>query len=126
MESYGQLQTLVMGNWQEAIKDLISLLDIFADAKADSLGLAQGRETTERERSSILSGYRRTLSLAGAKATSACLLSRIAKVGPEHRGAARRRAWQRVEQERMEEDRAAHWRAYCRGRREVRGEFVPT
>jgi hypothetical protein len=40
------------------------------------------------EKSSIMSDLRRELSLAGAKAYSACLLGRVARVGEEHRQAA--------------------------------------
>ena len=38
----------------------------------------------------ILSGYRCTLSTTAARATSGCLLGRLAKVGEAHRAAAKR------------------------------------
>ena len=44
-------------------------------------GLARGREGSEWERSTILSDFRRELSLAGAKAYSSCFLGRVARVG---------------------------------------------
>jgi hypothetical protein len=50
--------------------------------------------------SSIMKDLRRELSLTGAKAYSACLLGRVARVGEEHRQAARRRAWIKREGER--------------------------
>ena len=59
---------------------------------------------------------RRELSLAEAKSYSACLLGRVARVGEQHRQAARRR----------EEESRAHWvanvqrRGFFRGR----GNFV--
>ena len=115
-----------MGAWQEGSKDLHGLLDILADKKIHALGLARGRETSERERAQILSGYRRILSTTAARASSGCLLGRLAKVGEGHRLAARRRAWAKREGERLEEERRAHWRAHVQGRGVMRGEFVYT
>ena len=40
------------------------------------------------------------------------------------RGAARRRAWALREEERLQEERRAHWRAHIQGRGVMRGEFV--
>ena len=42
-------------------------------------GLARGREGSEWERSTILSDFRRELSLAGAKAYSSCLLGMVSR-----------------------------------------------
>ena len=89
-------------------------------------GLARGREATERERAMILSCYRRTLSTTAARASSGCLLGRLAKVGESHRVAAKRRAWAKREGERLEEERRAHWRAHVQGKGVMRGEFVYT
>ena len=86
------------------------------------MGLARGREGTEQERAIILAGLRRKLSMAAAKANSACLLDRVSRVGEEHRQAAKRRAWAKSEEERLQEERRAYWHAYVRGR--VRGEFT--
>ena len=124
LEGHGRLLTWVMGAWQEGSKDLHGLLDILADAKVQSLGLARGREASEWERAMILSCYRRTLSTTAARASSGCLLGRLAKVGEGHRAAARRRAWAKREGERPEEERRAHWRAHIQGRGVMRGEFV--
>ena len=62
-------------------------------------GLARGREGTERGRAVIISDFRRELSVTGAKAQSACLIGRVARVGERHRLAVRRRAWVRREDE---------------------------
>jgi hypothetical protein len=61
----------------------------------------------------ILSEFRRELSVAGAKAYSACLIGRV---GEGHRQAARRRAWVRQEEERREVVRRAHWAVNVVGR----------
>ena len=68
----------------------------------------------------------RTLSTTAARASSGCLLGRLAKVGESHRVAAKRRAWAKREGERLEEERRAHWRAHVQGRGVMRGEFVYT
>ena len=124
LEGHGRLLTWVMGAWQEGSKDIHALLDLLAEAKVRSLGLARGREATEWERAMILSCYRRTLSTTAARASSGSLLGRLAKVGGGHRAAARRRAWAKREGERLEEERRAHWRAHIQGRGVMRGEFV--
>jgi hypothetical protein len=76
------------------------------------MGLARGREGTERERSIFLSQLRRELSTVGAKAQSSCLLGRVARVGEGHRAA----AWVRKEGERREDTMKAHWVANVRER----------
>ena len=81
-----------MGSFQEGCKDLHSLLGILADSQLKAKGLARGREGSEQERSVILAGMRRQLSMTAAKAYSACLLDRVGRVGEEHRMAARRRS----------------------------------
>ena len=111
LDSYGQLQGLVLGAFQEASKDVHSLLDILADSRVKAMGLARGREGTDQERAAILSGFRRQLSMTAAKAYSACLLDRLGRIGEGNRQAAKRRAWVRREEEKMQEERLAHWHA---------------
>ena len=112
-----------MGAYQEGSKDLHSLLDLLADMKLRVKGLARGREGSEWERSVILSNFRRELSLASAKAQSACLIGRVSKVGDSFRQAAKRRAWTRREEERREEASLAHWHANIRERGKQMGRF---
>jgi hypothetical protein len=121
LQGYGRLQCLVMGTFQEGSKDLHALLETLADCKLRSMGLARGREGTERERSIFLSQLRRELSTVGAKAQSSCLLGRVARVGEGHRAAAKRRAWVRKEGERREDAMKAHWVANVRERGVFRG-----
>ena len=123
LERFCPLQGLVVGAFQEGSKDLHTLLDLLADSKLRAMGLARGREGTEQERAIILSGLRRRLSMAAAKANSACLLDRVGRVGEHHRQAAKRRAWAKREEERMKEERRAYWHAYVRGRGRS-GEFA--
>ena len=99
-------------------------LDLLADLKVKRLGLAKGRELSDRERAKVLSDYRRILSVTAARASSGCLIGRLARFGPAFRAAAKRREWVRKEGERMEEEREAHWRANVRGRGVMRGQFA--
>jgi hypothetical protein len=71
----------------------------YFDSKLRAKGLARGREGTDQERSIILVGLKRALSMASAKDYSTCLLDRVSWVGEEHRQAARRRAWVKREEE---------------------------
>ena len=114
LNSYGRLQGLVVGAFKEGSKDLHGLLDVLADSQLRARGLARGREGSSQERSIILAGLRRHLSMTAAKAYSACLLDRVARVGEDHNLAAKRRAWVKGEEERLEAERKAHWHAFVR------------
>ena len=103
---------------------IMSLLESLADSKLKAKGLARGREGSDHERSVILAGFRRELSMASAKAYSACLLDRVARVGEEHRLAAKRRAWLKSQQDREDEERRAFWHAHVRARGLARGRFI--
>ena len=124
LESYGQLQGLVVGAFQEGSDDIHALLDVIADSQLRARGLARGREGSNHERSTILAGLRRRLSMVAAKAYSACLMDRVSRVGEGHRQAARRRAWVKREGERMEEERRAYWQTYVSQLGRKRGRFV--
>ena len=104
----------MLGAFQEGSKDLHTLLDTLADSQLRAKGLARGREGSEQERSIILAGLRRELSIAGAKANSACLLDRVARIGEAQRQAAKRRAWVKREEESMQEEKRAFWHANVR------------
>ena len=114
-----------MGAFQEGSEDLHALPGTVADSQLRAKGLARGRkEGTDQERSIILAGLRRALSMAAAKANSACLLDRVSRVGEEHRQAARRRAWVKREEERIQEERKAFWHANIRARGLHRGQLT--
>ena len=116
LESFGRLQGLVVGSFQEASQDLHSLLEYLTDAMLKARGLARGREGSDWERGIVLNGFRRELSLVAAKAVSACLLGKASKLGEGHRQAAKRRVWARQENERREASLKAHWMANVHGR----------
>ena len=124
LNSYGQLQGLVIGAFQEGSKDIHTLLDVLADSQMKAKGLARGREGSNQERATILAGLRRRLSMVAAKAYSACLMERVSRVGEEHRAAAKRRAWVKREEEKMQEERKAYWYVFVRGRVKTRGQLI--
>ena len=124
LQSYGQLQGLVVGAFQEGSDDIHALLDVLADSQLRARGLARGREGSNHERSTILAGFRRRLSMVAAKAYSTCLMDRVSRIGEGHRQAAKRRAWVKREEERMEEEQKAYWHAYVRNIGRRRGRFV--
>ena len=124
LQGFGRTQLWVVGAWQEGTPDLQALLDLLADTKARRMGLALGTELSSRERATFLHDYRRTLSVTAARASSGCLIGRVARVGGAFRQAAKRRQWVMREEQRLQEESAAHWRANVRGRGVTRGEFV--
>ena len=124
LESYGPLKGLVIGAFQEGSKDVHSLLEILADSQLKSIGLARGREGSSQEKSIVLAGLRRQLSLVSAKAYSACIMDRVSRLGEKHRQAAKRRAWAKRAEEKMAEERRAHWNAFIRGIGLSRGHFI--
>ena len=81
LNSYGPLIGLVFGAFQEGSKDLHALLGTMADSQLRAKGLARGREGTDQERSIILAGFRRALSMAAAKSNSSCFLRWIGCLG---------------------------------------------
>ena len=56
-------------------------LETLADSQLRAKGLARGREGSSQERATILAGMRRQLSMAAARAYSACLLDKVSRVG---------------------------------------------
>ena len=126
LDGYGNLLCLVMGQFQEGSKDLHHLLENIAASMLRALGLARGREGSDHERSVIMMNLRRELSTAGARANSACLIGRVARIGESHRLAAKRRMWVKREEELRQESSRAHWLANIRGRGIIRGggEFI--
>ena len=126
LEGFGQILTWVIGAFQEGSRDLHDLIELLADTKVAMMGLARGREASDREKAQILSCYRRTLSTTAARASSGCLLARASKTGEASRNAAKRRAWAIRESERLKLERKSHWNAHVQSRGITRGEFVYT
>jgi hypothetical protein len=119
----GVWQAIVLGAFQGGSKDIHALQEVLFDSRPIMKGLAMGREGLEWGRSSIISGLRRELNLAGAKLYSACLLDRK-EVGEAHRQKAERRAWIKREEERKEVETRSHWIADVQRRGFFRGRYT--
>ena len=115
-----------MGAFQKSSKDLHALLESLADSKLRAEGLARGREGSEEERSIILAGLRRKLSMAAVIFNSASLLDMVARIVEAHRQAAKRRAWAKKDEqeERKQGEKRAKWHAYVRGRGKRRRDLM--
>ena len=122
---YGELQGLVVGAFGEGSEDLHSLVQIIAESKVNSMGLARGREGTEAEMGKVVGQVRRMLSTASVRAQAQCLLTRMSSVGEGVGQIAKRRQWAAAQEERMRKEREAQWIGRVRGRNIVRrGQFL--
>ena len=122
---YGDLQGLVVGAFGEGSEDLHSLVQVIAESRVASLGLARGREGTEIELGIVMGQARRMLSTTCVRAQAQCLLARMSQVGEGVAQAAKRRRWVAAEEERMRKERMAQWIGRVRGRNIVRrGQFL--
>ena len=117
LESLGELQCLVLGQFGEASQHIHDLLEKIASLKAQSLSRSRGRPVSDQERALILHQYRRRLSITAVRAQAQCLLARTGHLNQGARDAAGRRKEVREQVERGKLDRAAHYEAHIRGRR---------
>ncbi len=125
LESFGELQGLVVGAFGEGSEDLHSLVQTLGESRLRAQGLAQGREGSDAELGVIIGQIRRTLSTTAVRAQALCLLSRLSHMGDGARMAAKRRGWARREDERMRAERRAQWVVNVMGRGIIRrGQFL--
>ena len=115
-----------MGAFGEGSQDLHSLVQILAESKVASMGLARGRCGTESELGVVVGQVRRMISTVSVRAQVQCLLSRVNLIGGEGVDrASKRRQWVAIEEERMRCERIAQWIGRVRGQNIVRrGEFL--
>ena len=117
LESFGDLQGLVIGQFCEGSQDLHNLLAVFADEKAANLSRSKGVPVSKHQHSLILQQFRRRFSVTAVNAQSACLLTRLGHMGEGARQAAQRRALCLRQDEASRQDLRAHFDAHIRGRR---------
>ena len=106
---YGDLLGLVVGAWSEASEDLHNLVQVIAQSRVNSVGLARGRPPSESELGTAVGQVRRRLSVACLRANMNCLLSRMSLLGESSRQAQGRRQGQGWEEERMRREMQAQW-----------------
>ena len=115
LDSFGELQCLVLGQYSEGSQHLHDLLDRLATLKAESHSHNIGRAVSDQERALFLHYYRRRLSITAVRAQAQCLLART---GHLSQGVVEAAGCQRVVREKVErrrEERAIHWEAPVRG-----------
>lgn len=115
LESYGQLQGYVAGNWGEGSRDLHFFLQACAEARVAHLPRATGRQETERLLGQTVGQYRRWVSTTAVRAQAMCLLARVGLINPAAREAAGRRQLAMRLQEEMRRERKAQLMASLQG-----------
>lgn len=115
LESFGDLQGLVVGAFGEGREDQHSLINSLAESGLRAQGLARGMKGSEKELGVIVGQIRRTLSTSSVCAQGTCLLSRMTQLGQGAFKAAGRRRWAAREEERMRAKRAAIFVSRVRG-----------
>ena len=116
LDSFGKLESLVVGAWGEGSRDLHALVKTMAEARVLAYSQARGYMAGEGELSMITASIRRVLSCVFVRAQSLCLLSRLSQVGAGARGAADRRTAALRSDHNRRQEACAKWFANVRGR----------
>ena len=113
LNSYGDLQCLVLGQFGEGSQHVHDL----ASQKAATHSRSLGRPASDHERASFLHHYRRHLGIRAVRAQAQCLLARTGHLEQGAKDTADRRQVARNLAERSRGEMRAHWEAHVRGRR---------
>ena len=116
LDSYGKLESLVVGPWGDCSKDLHILIKNLAETRLAATSQQRGREGSDLELGYILGQIRRVLSVSFVRAQSLCLLARLCHLGEGAKEAAGRRKQTREIEERRRSERLSHYEAHVRGR----------
>ena len=117
LQSFGDLQGLVVGQFAECSQDLHNLLLNFADEKVLNLSRSKGIFLGNDTRSLVIQQTRRRFAVCAIRAQSACLLSRLGHFSEGARLGAQRRANFKSREEVTRQDLRSHFDAFVRGRR---------
>ena len=115
LQSFGELQTYVVGNWGEGSEDLHSLVQTCAEARVAHICRTTGRQESEQLLGTIVGQYRRLMSTCAVRAQAMCTLARVGLITPAARDAARRRQVAMRLEGQMREERRAQWMASLQG-----------
>ena len=107
---------LVVGQYGEGSQGLHELISLAADSRAKFVAQQRGSPLSDYERSCILGGYRRRLSVTAIRAQAKCLLARLGHIGPGADTAAQRRAQVRGAEQAQKKEMQAFYEAYIRGK----------
>ena len=117
LESFGDLQCIVAGQYAEVSQHTHDLLKKLASSKAAHISHFEGRHVSDQEEGILLNQLRRRLSIAIVTSQSNCILSRLGHYSPGAKEAAQRRAIAKHREENVARHRLAHHEAHIRGRR---------
>jgi hypothetical protein len=116
LQSYGKLETLVVGPWGNGSKDLHQLVRTLAECRVGARARARGRGGSDWELGGTMGQIRRDLSLDFVRAQALCTIARLGQLGEGAREAARRREQATREEEGRRREQQAHFQAHVRGR----------
>ena len=116
LQSYGKLETLVVGPWGNGSKDLHQLVRTLAECRVSARARARGWEGPDWELGEVMGQIRRALSLDFVRAQALCTIARIGQLGEGARAAGQRRQQATREEEGRRREREAHYLAHIRGR----------
>ena len=116
LQSYGDLQCLVVGPWGNGSKHLHELVHTLAESRLATRTRARGYEGSDKELGLVTGQIRRSLSVDFVRAQALCLFSRLAHLGDGAQAAAVRRQQAGREEEGRRRDQVAHYLAHIRGR----------
>ena len=113
LREFGEIVSLVAGQYGEVSQDFHLLLSRLATSKARMVSQNEGRPISDNERGLILNQLRRRLAVTIIKSQSNSLLSRLSHMNPGAKEAAQRRAVakQRQSWSALEKDTIAHFEA---------------
>ena len=83
LQSFGELQTYVAGNWGEGSEDLHSLVQSCAEARVAHICRSTGRQESEHLLGTSVGQYRRLISTCAVRAQAMCILARVPALGKE-------------------------------------------
>ena len=109
------LQGLVVGRWGEGSRDLHSLVQGLAEARALHLARLNGVPTTAGTLATIIGSYRRILSCTFVRSQESCHLARMGHLDGGARDAAARRTVAVRQEQLAREEASAYFAAYVRG-----------
>ena len=116
LQSFGKIETLVIGPWGEGSSGLHDLIKVIGENKVKSKERSRGVSASDNMLGVEIGQIRRTLSTTFVRANSVCLLSRLSYLGKNGEKAGQRRTQMlRMEEERRQE-RQAHHQAHVKSR----------
>ena len=116
LQSFGDLQCLVVGPWGNGSKHLHELVHTLAECRIATRNRARGWEGGDKELGLVTGQIRRSLSVDFVRAQALCLFSRLAHLGDGAQAAALRRQQAGQEEEGRRREEIAHYIAHIRGR----------